>query len=95
MYNTPTTSYSRVLNYYQVEVTILVFLRKGNTSRISTNNTSIKLEIVVSYKAFTLLSQEFSLLELQILYLSEVVVSHEQSIISLEADDTKGVVTIE
>ena len=95
MYNAPTTSHSRVLNYYQVEVTILAFLYKGNASRISANNTSIKLKIMVSYKAFTLLSQEFSLLELQMLYLSEVVVSHEQSIISLKADDTKGVVTIE
>jgi hypothetical protein len=64
MYNTPTTSHSRILNYYRVKVTILVFLRKGNTSRISTNNTSIKLEIIVNYKAFILLSQEISLLEL-------------------------------
>jgi hypothetical protein len=47
-----------------VEVTILVFLREGNTGGISANNTSIKLEIVVSYKAFTLLGQEISLLEL-------------------------------
>jgi hypothetical protein len=42
-----------------------------------------------------LLGQEISLLELQILYLSKVVVSHKQSIVSLEADDTKGVVAIE
>jgi len=56
IYNTPITSYSHILNYYRVEVTILVFLYESNTSRVSTNNTSIKLEIVVSYKAFTLLS---------------------------------------
>jgi hypothetical protein len=56
MYNTPTTSYSHVLDYYWVEVTTLAFLYKVNTGGISTNNTSIKLEIVVSYKAFTLLS---------------------------------------
>jgi len=56
MYNTPTTSYSRVLDYYRVEVTTLAFLRKGNTSGISANNTSIELEVVVSRKAFTLLS---------------------------------------
>jgi len=56
IYNAPTTSYSRVLNYYRVEVTILAFLRESNTSRVSINNTSIKLEIIVSYKAFTLLS---------------------------------------
>jgi hypothetical protein len=47
-----------------VEVTTLAFLREGDTSGISANNTSIKLEIVVSYKAFTLLGQEISLLEL-------------------------------
>jgi hypothetical protein len=41
-----------------------VFLYKGNTSGISANNTSIKLEIIVSRKAFTLLGQEISLLEL-------------------------------
>jgi hypothetical protein len=41
-----------------------VFLRKGNTGGISANNASIKLEIIVSHKAFTLLSQEISFLEL-------------------------------
>jgi hypothetical protein len=59
------------------------------------DNASIELEIVVSRKAFTLLGQEFSLLELQMLHLSEVVVSHEQSIVSLKADDAEGVVAIE
>jgi hypothetical protein len=63
-YNAPTTSYSYILNYYRVEVTTLALLRKGDTGRISANNTSIKLEIMVSYKAFILLSQEISLLEL-------------------------------
>jgi len=56
MYNTPTTSRSRVFDYYWVEVTILVFLRESNTGRVSTNNTSIKLKIMVSHKVFTLLS---------------------------------------
>jgi len=55
-YNAPTTSYSRVLDYYRVEVTILALLREGDASGISANNTSIKLKIVVSRKAFTLLS---------------------------------------
>jgi hypothetical protein len=64
MYNTPTTSYSRILNYYRVEVTILALLCEGNASGISVNNTSIKLEIIVSRKVFILLSQEISLLEL-------------------------------
>jgi hypothetical protein len=56
MYNTSTTYRSRVLSYYQVEVTALAFLRKGNTSGISVNNASIKLKVVVSRKTFTLLS---------------------------------------
>jgi hypothetical protein len=47
-----------------VEVTTLVLLREGNAGGISANNTSIKLKIMVSYKVFTLLSQEISLLEL-------------------------------
>jgi hypothetical protein len=64
IYNAPTTSYSRILDYYRVEVTILAFLREGNAGGISANNTSIKLEIIVSRKAFTLLGQEISLLEL-------------------------------
>jgi hypothetical protein len=55
-YNAPTTSRSRVLDYYRVEVTTLAFLREGDTGGISANNTSIKLEIVVSRKVFTLLS---------------------------------------
>jgi hypothetical protein len=94
MHVTSTTHRSRILNYHYSEVSTLSFLREGNTSRISIDNASIKLKIIVSHKAFTLLSQEFSLLELQILHLSEIVVSHEQSIVSLKANDTKGVVTI-
>jgi hypothetical protein len=56
MYNTSTAYRSRVLSYYRVEVTILAFLRKGNTSGISVNNASIELEVVVSRKTFALLS---------------------------------------
>ena len=63
-YNAPTTSHSRVLDYYRVEVTTLAFLRKSDTGGVSTNNASIELEVVVSRKAFTLLGQEISLLEL-------------------------------
>jgi len=55
-YNTPTTSRSHILDYYRVEVTILAFLRESDTSGISTNNTSIKLKVIVSRKAFMLLS---------------------------------------
>jgi hypothetical protein len=63
-YNAPIAGYSRVLDCHRVEVTTLAFLREGDTGGISANNTSIELEIVVSRKAFTLLGQEISLLEL-------------------------------
>ena len=56
MYNTSITCYSRVLSYYRVEVTILAFLCKGDTSRISVNKTSIELKVIVSHKTFALLS---------------------------------------
>jgi len=56
MHVTSTTRRSRVLNYYYLEVSILLFLRESNTNRISIDNTSIKLKIIVSHKAFTLLS---------------------------------------
>jgi hypothetical protein len=46
------------------EVSVLAFLRKGNSSSIRMNNIFIKLEIVVNSEAFMLLSQELSLMEL-------------------------------
>jgi hypothetical protein len=56
-YNASTTYYSRVLSYYRVEVTVLAFLREGDTtSGISVNNVSIELEVMVSRKTFVLLS---------------------------------------
>jgi hypothetical protein len=55
-HNTSTTYRSRILSCYRVEVTVLAFLRKGDTSGIGMNNTSIELEVVVSRKTFALLS---------------------------------------
>ena len=62
--STPTTCGSGVLRGNGSEVFALVFLHKGNSSSIRINNTSIKLEIMVKSKGFTLLSQELSLMEL-------------------------------
>jgi hypothetical protein len=59
------------------------------------DNTSIELEIVVNSKAFTLLSQELSLMELQLLCLCKIVGSDKQSIVSLKADDSEGLLAIE
>jgi hypothetical protein len=60
----PITYSSSILYRNGSEVFILVFLYKGNSSNIRMNNTSIKLEIIVNSKVFTLLSQELSLIEL-------------------------------
>jgi hypothetical protein len=54
--STPTTYNSSILYRNGLEVFILVFLYKGNSSSIRINNTSIKLEIIVNSKAFILLS---------------------------------------
>jgi hypothetical protein len=62
--STPTACGSSVLYRNGSEVFALAFLRKGDSSGIRINDTSIKLEIVVNSKAFTLLSQELSLMEL-------------------------------
>ena len=73
----PTTCGSSVLRRNGSEVSALAFLRKGNSSGIRMDNTSIELEIVVNSKAFTLLSQELSLMELQLLCLRKIVSSDE------------------
>ena len=62
--STPTTYSSSILYRNDSEVFILIFLYKNNSSSIRINNTFIKLEIIVNSKAFMLLSQELSLIEL-------------------------------
>jgi hypothetical protein len=69
----PTACSSGILRRNGSEVFILVFLYKGDSSSIRMDNTSIKLEIVVNSEAFTLLSQELSLLELQLLRLCKII----------------------
>jgi hypothetical protein len=73
----PTACSSSVLYRNGSEVFILVFLYKGNSSSIRMDNTSIKLEIVVNSEAFMLLSQELSLMELQLLCLCKIVSSNK------------------
>ena len=63
--NSTLTAYSSSILYRNsLEVFILVFLYKSNSSNIYINNTSIKFEIIVNSKAFILLSQELSLIKL-------------------------------
>jgi hypothetical protein len=91
----PTACSSGILYRNGSEVFILAFLYKGDSSGIRMDNTSIELEIVVNSKAFTLLSQELSLLELQLLRFCKIVSSDKQGIVSLKADDSEGLLTIE
>ena len=94
--NSTSTTYSSSILYRNgSEVFILVFLYKDNSSSIRIDNTSIELEIVVNSKAFILLSQELSLIELQLLCLCKIIGSNEQGIVSLKADDSEGLLTIE
>jgi hypothetical protein len=62
--STPTTYSNSIFYRNNSEVFILVFLYKSNSSNICMNNTSIKLEIIIKSKEFTLLSQELSLIKL-------------------------------
>jgi hypothetical protein len=62
--STPITYSSSILYRNDLEVFILIFLYKSNSSSIYIDNTSIKLEIIVNNKAFIFLSQELSLIEL-------------------------------
>jgi hypothetical protein len=91
----PTACSSGILRRNGSEVFILAFLYKGNSSSIRMDNTSIELKIVVNSEAFTLLSQELSLLELQLLRLYKIVGSDKQGIVSLKADDSEGLLAIE
>jgi hypothetical protein len=91
----PTAYGSSILYRNGSEVFILAFLYKGDSSGIRIDNTSIELEIIVNSKAFTLLSQELSLLELQLLRFCKIVGSDEQSIVSLKADDSEELLAVE
>jgi hypothetical protein len=93
--STPTACGSGVLRGNGSEVFALAFLRKGDSSGIRMDNTSIKLEIMVKSEGFTLLSQELSLMELQLLCLCKIVSSDEQGIVSLKADDSEGLLAVE
>ena len=96
MTNSAPTAYSSGILYRNgSEVFVLAFLYKGDSSSIRIDNTSIELEIVVNSKAFILLSQELSLLELQLLCFYKIVSSDKQGIISLKANDSKGLLAIE
>ena len=56
IYGTPITGYSRILVANGFEVLVLPYLRKGNSSAIGMDNSSIELEVVGSGETFTFLS---------------------------------------
>jgi hypothetical protein len=90
----PTACSSSILRRNGSEVFVLAFLYKGDSSSIRMDNTSIELEIVVNSEAFTLLSQELSLIELQLLCLCKIIGSDKQGVVSLKADDSEGLLAI-
>ena len=61
-YSASTTCYSRVLAVNGFEVFTLVYLRKGNSSAVSMDNSSVELEVVSGGETFTFLSQKPGLL---------------------------------
>ena len=94
--NSTSTTYSSSILYRNgSEVFVLAFLYKGDSSGIRMDNTSIELEIVINSKAFMLLSQELSLLELQLLRFCKIVGSDKQGVVSLKANDSEGLLAIE
>ncbi len=82
-YSTSTTSCSSVLITDDFEVLVLVYLCKGNTSIISVDNSSVKLEVVIKGKTLAFLGQKLRLFQACLLFFSEIVISDKEGIISL------------
>ena len=89
------TGYSRILTTDDFEVLILALLYKGDSSGFYTNNASIELEVLSRGEQFSLLCQKPSFLQLSLLLFGEALVSHKESIVGLEANDTEGLIAIE
>jgi hypothetical protein len=95
IYSTFITSYNIIFVINNFEILILVYLYKGNTSIASVNNSFIELEIIIKGETLAFLDQKPSLLQSQLLLFSEGIVFNKECIISLKADNTKGLITIE
>jgi hypothetical protein len=95
IYNTSTTGRGSVLITDDFEILTLTYLREGNTSITGMDNPSVKLEVVIKGKTLAFLGQKPGLLQSQLLLFSEGVVSDEECIVSLKADNTKGLIAIE
>ena len=94
-YSTSTTGRGGVLVADDFEVLALAYLRKGNTSVAGVDNSSVELEVVIAGETLAFLGQKPGLLQSQLLLFSEGVVSDEERIVSLKADNTKGLIAIE
>jgi hypothetical protein len=94
IYSTSTTGYGGILIINDFEVLILVYLCEGNTSIAGVDNPSIKLEIIIKGKTLAFLGQKPGLLQSQLLLFSEGIIFDKECIISLKADNTKGLITI-
>jgi hypothetical protein len=73
MYSTSTTSRGSVLVADDLEVLALVYLRKGNTSVVSVDNSSVELQVVVGGETLVFLGQKPGLLQSQLLLFSALV----------------------
>jgi hypothetical protein len=71
-----------------------VYLRKGNTSVVGVDNSSIELQVVIKGETLTFLSQKPGLLQSQLLLFSEGVVFNEERIINLKANNIKRLIVI-
>ena len=94
IYSTSTTSHGGVFVIDDFEVLVLAYLYKGNTSIASVDNSSIKLEVIVKGETLVFLGQKPGLLQSQLFLFNKGVVSDKEYIISLNTDNTKGLIII-
>ena len=93
-YSTSTTGRDSILITNDFEVLVLVYLYKSNTSVAGVDNSSVKLEIIVKGETLAFLDQKLRLFQTCLLFFSEIVVSDEEGVISLQTNNTKGSITI-
>ena len=93
-YSTSTTGRGGVLVADDFEVLALAYLRKGNTSVAGVDNSSVELEVVIKGETLAFLDQKLRLFQTCLLFFSEIVVSDEEGVISLQTNNTKGSITI-
>jgi hypothetical protein len=72
----------------------LPYLYKGNCGAVNFDNPSVKLEVVGGSETLTFLDHKLRLFQACLLFFSEIVVSDEEGIVSLQTNNTKGSVAV-